>query len=115
MLYRGAVIRHYNWLVSRKTEHENKLRLAAEQAAREAEAARLADIQRRRDILYSACANREKAMAIRALVADAEQRPDVVASNNFEAWRTWALTEANQLDPFLNGLSALIAAAPNPI
>ena len=54
-------------------------------------------------------------MAIRALVADAEQRPDVVASNNFEAWRTWALTEANQLDPFLNGLSALIVAAPNPI
>lgn len=112
MLYRGAVIRHYNWLVSRKTEHEKKLRLAAEHAAREAEAARLAEIQRRRDVLYSACANREKAMAIRALVAEAAQRPDVVAAHNFEAWREWALAEADQLDPLISGLSLLLAASP---
>ena len=115
MLYRGAIIRHYNWLVSRKTEHEKKLRLAAEQAAREIEAARLADIKRRRDILLSACANREKAVAIRALVDDAAQQPNVAAASQFEAWRKWALAEADQLDPFINSLSMLLAAAPEPI
>lgn len=111
MLYRGQAIWGHNYLAERKAEQDEKIRQAEEKAAREAEAARLADLQRRREILLTAAENRQKAMTIRALVAEAEQQPDVATSPEFPAWRGWALAEADQLDPFTSGLEALLAAA----
>lgn len=112
MLYRGQTIWRYNYLAERKAEQDEKIRQAEEKAAREAEAARLADLQQRRDALLAAADNRQKAMILRALVAEAGQQPNVVATTGFESWRTWVLAEATQLDPFAGGLDALLAIAP---
>lgn len=112
MLYRGSEILSYEYVVERKAEQDEKLRLAEEKAAREAEAARVADLKQRRDALLAAADNRQKAIILRALVADAEKQPDVVAAEGFEAWRTWVLAEADQLDPFAGGLESLLAIAP---
>lgn len=112
MLYRGQAIWRHNHLVERKAEQDEKIRQAEEKAAREAEAALLADQQRRRDALLAAADNRQKAMILRALVAEAEQQPNVVAAAGFETWRTWVLGEAMRLDPFADGLEALLSIAP---
>ena len=112
MLYRGQAIWRHNHLVERKAEQDEKIRQAEEKAAREAEAARLADQQRRRDALLAAADNRQKASILRALVAEAEQQPEVVAAAGFQAWRSWVLEEATQLDPLSGGLEALLAIAP---
>lgn len=74
MLYRGQAIWRHNHLVERKAEQDEKIRQAEEKAAREAEAARLA-----------AADNRQKASILRALVAEAEQQPVVVAAARFQA------------------------------
>lgn len=112
MLYRGQAIWRNNHLAERKAEQDEKIRQAEEKAAREAEAARLADLQQRRDALLAAADNRQKAMILRALVAEAEQQPNVVAAAGFDSWRTWVLAEATQLDPFSAGLEALLNIAP---
>lgn len=112
MLYRGDVIRRYNWIAQRKAEQDEKVRLAAEKAAREAEAARLADQQRRHDILLTASKNRQRAREIRDLVEDAQRHSSVFNTTGFLAWRNWALSEADQLDPFITGLTTLLGAAP---
>lgn len=51
-------------------------------------------------------------MILRALVAEAEQQPNVVAAAGFETWRDWVLAEATRLDPFAGGLEALLSIAP---
>jgi hypothetical protein len=112
MLYRGHAIWDHKHLSERKAEQDEKIRQAEEKAAREAEAARLADQQRRRDALLSAADNRQKAMILRALVAEAEQQPNVVVAAGFETWRDWVLAEAMRLDPFAGSLDALLAIAP---
>ncbi len=112
MLYRGQAIWRHNFLIERKTEQDEKIRQAEEKAAREAEAARLADQQRRRDALLAAADNRQKAQILRALVAEAEQQPNVVAAAGFEPWRAWVLAEAKRLDPFADGLEVLLSIAP---
>lgn len=109
MLYRGALIEHYNWLVCRKAEQDERIRAAEEKAAKEAEAARLADLKRRRDALLEAAENRVKAANIRALVTEAEQHPDTRTSPNFLDWQTWAMAIADQLDPFKGDVWALLA------
>jgi len=112
MLYRGHAIWDHKRLAERKAEQDEKIRQAEEKAAREAEAARLADQQRRRDALLAAADNRQKATILRALVAEAEQQPNVVAAEGFETWRAWVLAEATRLDPFAGGLEALLGIAP---
>lgn len=112
MLYRGQAIWQHNSLAERKAEQDEKIRQAEEKAAREAEATCLADLQQRRDALLAAADKRQKAMILRALVADAEQQPDVVTAAGFESWRSWVLAEATQLDPFSGGLEALLVLAP---
>lgn len=112
MLYRGHAVWDHKRLSERKAEQDEKIRQAEETAAREAEAARLADLQQRRDALLSAADNRQKAMILRALVAEAEQQPNVVATADFETWRAWVLEEATRLDPFTGGLEALLAITP---
>ena len=111
MLYRGQAIWHHNCLIERKAEQDEKIRLAEEEAAREAEAARQADIKRRRDALLSAADNLQKATIIRAFVADAEKQDNLTGTPGFAEWRSWALTEADQIDPFSKGLEALFALA----
>lgn len=112
MLYRGHAIWDHKHLAERKAKQDEKVRQAEEKAAREAEAARLADQQRRRDALLAAADNRQKAMILRALVAEAEQQPNVVAAAGFETWRDWVLAEATRLDPFAGGLETLLSIAP---
>jgi len=112
MLYRGQAIWRRTHLAERKAEQDEKIRQAEEKAAREAEAARLADLQQRRDALLAAADNRQKALILRALVGEAEQQPNVVATAGFEIWRSWVLAEATQLDPFSGGLKALLNIAP---
>lgn len=112
MLYRGHAIWDHKRLAERKAEQDEKIRQAEEKAAREAKAARLADQQRRRDALLAAADNRQKATILRALVAEAEQQPNVVAAEGFETWRAWVLAEATRLDPFAGGLEALLGIAP---
>lgn len=112
MLYRGHAIWRHDHQVELKAEQDAKIRQAKEKAAREAEAARLADIQQRREALLAAADNRQKATTLRALVAEAEQQLNVVSAAGFSSWRAWVLAEADQLDPFSSGLEALLAIAP---
>lgn len=55
-----------------------------------------------RDRLVSQAARRQRAEAIRAYVAAAEGSPAADAAD-YAAWRTWALEQADAMDPLLDG------------
>lgn len=113
MLYRSHTLWHHDRQMELKAQQDEKNRQAKEKTDREAEAARFADIQLRRDALLTAADNRQRAMTLRALVTEAEQQPNVATAPGFEPWRAWVLCEADQLDPFFGGLEALLAIASN--
>lgn len=107
MLYRGDVLRNYEWLVKRKNEREERIRAEKEEAERAAERARQAELERRREALFQAAEDRRKAAQIRALVSDLG-RLSATHLPDFVIWKAWALDEADRIDPLCQAFAQLI-------
>jgi hypothetical protein len=104
--YREGVERRFEWRKERKAQLEEERRqqqLAAERAERE----RIARLQRERiEKLLGQAAAFEQARTIRQYVESICRTTTEsleVPADRLDAWATWALVEADRIDPSLNG------------
>jgi hypothetical protein len=102
--YRERCVDHYKWALERRDaeiEAARKAKLEAERLERE----RLAARERARvERLLGEAERLRQADAIRAYVGEVERRAsDAIDAEAFERWRTWALEQANRIDPIVNG------------
>ena len=104
--YREGVERRFEWRKERKAQLEEEVRqqkLAAERAGRE----RIARLQRERiEKLLGQAAAFEQARTIRQYVESVRRAAAEslkVPADRLDAWATWALAEADRIDPSLNG------------
>jgi hypothetical protein len=104
--YRKGVERRFEWRKERKAQLEQERRqqkLAAERAERE----RIARLQRERtEKLLGQAAAFEQARTIRQYVESirrATAESPEVPTDRLDAWATWALAEADRIDPSSNG------------
>jgi hypothetical protein len=105
--YRKGVIRHREWLIERKRkleEQERQRRIEEERQRRE----RAAQLQKQRvDHLLAQVDALHKATLIRAFVNNVQEAnknvPNPMPDKELSSWSDWALLQANQIDPVLNG------------
>jgi hypothetical protein len=105
--YRENTQRRYEWMLERKAEVIEEVRRRREEAERK-ERERLAALEKARlDRLLQDAANYHLARDIRGFVAEVEARAaggEVTASAvDIAAWRTWALRQADRIDPVRSG------------
>lgn len=104
--YREGVLRRHEWRIKRRAELEEKARqLKAEQERRERE--RQAALQRQRvERLLDEATALQEAKAIRRYVeevrAELSQSSPSVSHDELESWATWALAQADSIDPVQN-------------
>jgi hypothetical protein len=109
IILRAHAEHHHHWLIERKQEQEEAARKArelAEQKKREAQARRE---QARRERLFTQAKNWKQSGEIRAYIAALQKHPE--AGHHAEAlahWVTWALSEADALDPLSAPLGMLL-------
>jgi len=101
--YRAQTYHSYNWLVERKTEHDEEKRMELERLNRE-RLERLLQIERRnRRQLITDVVGWRRADEIRAFVEAVNSREELYPSLNskekLSQWSAWALAEADRLDP----------------
>jgi hypothetical protein len=99
--FRASVQRHYDWNVSQRKELIARIELAR-QRDRERQAAELKTLlDNRKSLLAGALRHVAKSQAIRMLVEalgkQLEDSPD--RAPEFDRWRTWALAQADAIDP----------------
>jgi hypothetical protein len=105
--YREGVIRHREWLIERKKdleERERQHKIEEERKRREREA----QIERQRvDHLLRLAESMDKAARIREVVARIQEAnrtaPNAMGSEELVSWSQWALSQADSIDPVLNG------------
>lgn len=110
--YRANAINHHEWLVERKHDQEEAIRKARELAERQKREAQLKKEQERRQRLFVQARNWKQAADVREFVAAARKHAE--AGNNpeaLEAWASWALSEAEALDPLNASLDDLLGPA----
>ena len=109
IVHRAHAEHHHLRLIERKKEQEEAARKArelAEQKKREAQARRE---QARREQLFNQARNWKQASEIRAYVAALQMHPEASqATEALELWVTWALSEADALDPLCSPLDRLL-------
>ena len=105
--YRWRVLAQHEWYVRMKAEHEAERARALEEAARQREEAKRREEQARIDALLSQARDYENANTIRAYVASvrAKMSEEDLSSDrkDIELWTSWALSQADQLDPVWSG------------
>jgi hypothetical protein len=116
LAYREFVRQQYEWRLERWQKHELDIREARERMVREERERRQREETERREWLLRQAANRRHAQDIRALVRAADTRhtelPEVaISAGVYGRWRTWALAQADLLDPCLGPLDALVGPA----
>lgn len=104
--YRNREIGHHKWLVERKAQLIEEARLRKEEAERkELERLRLAEQARIERLLGEAAAFRQ-ASDIRAYVRSVREATTSadhgVSAEELATWSTWALTQADRIDPVLS-------------
>ncbi len=107
--YRADVRHGYDWLVKRKAEEEEAARKAEELAERNAREARLRQDKARQDHLFGQVMSWQVSGQLREFVAAVRQHPE--APDHFElveAWSTWALAEADKLDPIRGAIQTIV-------
>ena len=111
--YRSACIRHRDWLIERKQEVEERLRREQEERDRIERARQLKAERDRRNKLFSEAAAWRKASEIRnfvSAVASTQQAGGADhAQAEFTEWSTWALAEADRIDPLRQPVESLLA------
>jgi hypothetical protein len=98
--HRASLQSHYEWLVERKAAQEERIRQEKELAERQAREAELRKEKERRKHLFKLVRNWKHSGEIREFVAAMSLHPQ---ANEFpdalRQWSTWALAEADALDP----------------
>ena len=91
----------YDDLNRRREDAVQKAKEAEERRRQEIAAAQAALRKQRQDLLDSALDGRDRADRLRTLVAEVEARlsAEEQADERFIAWKAWALSEADTLDP----------------
>jgi hypothetical protein len=112
---RESVQQQYGWRLERWQKREADIREAPERTEREERERCLRQETERREWLLGRAADRRHADDIRALVRAADARyqgaPDAAAAGVYRSWRSWALRQADLLDPCLGPLDALVGPA----
>jgi hypothetical protein len=115
LAYRESVRKHHEWCRERRQKWEADIHEAHERTEREARERRQRQERERREWLLGQAANRRHADDIRALVRAADRRhldsTEEAAQGVYGRWRSWALMQADQLDPCLGPLDALVGPA----
>lgn len=115
LAYRAAVRQQHEWRLEHRQRLEVEAREARERMEREERERRLRQEAERREWLLRQAANRRHADEIRALVraTDAQyQAPSkAVPDDTYSNWRSWALVQADLLDPCLAPLAVLVGPA----
>ncbi len=106
--HRASLQSHYEWLVERKAAQEEKIRQEKELAERQAREAQLRKEKERRENLFKLVRNWKHSEEIREFVAAMSLHPQ---ANEFpdalRQWSTWALAEADALDPMCRPLNMI--------
>jgi len=101
--YRDQTYHSYNWLVERKTEHDEEKRRELERLEREKLQRQLQIERKRRRQLVTDVLEWRRADEIRAFVGAVNSReelnPSLDSKEKLAQWSVWALTEADKLDP----------------
>lgn len=106
--HRASLKSHYEWLVERKAAQEEKVRQEKELAERQAREAQLRKEKERREHLFKLVRNWKHSEEVREFVAamslhpQANELPDALRQ-----WSTWALAEADALDPMCRPLNMI--------
>ena len=109
--YRTGRAQHHAWLIERRAQNEAEIRRRREEAERQAREKRLAEEKARREILFSQARDWRTARDIRAFVDSVlTDPPKRLPADGARSWADWALSEADAIDPVMNG--SLAAPAP---
>lgn len=95
--YRGGALYRHHRLLERKLEQEEAIRKAKELAEQQKREAELKRQQERRQHLFVQARNWKQAADVREFVAAALQCAE--SRQHLEEWASWALSEADALDP----------------
>lgn len=110
LLHRANVEHRYKFLVERKAEQEEQARKARELAEQKAREAQLRQETARRDHLFCQAMSWEMAARLREFVATVRTHPEASEqSAEVNEWATWALSEANALDPMHSSVQTIVA------
>ena len=106
-LYREGIQHHYNWLVQRKTDLEEKERQRqAEQVRLEQERQQQREQARIDRLLTDASALRQageiRSYVERVVNSVAAEGPEL-PSAQLDTWVTWAIAQADRIDPVRSG------------
>jgi len=111
--YRSGCIRQRNWLIGRKQEVEQRLRREQEERDHIDRARQLKAERDRRNKLFAEAAAWRKASEFRNFVnavASTQQAGGAdEAQTEFMEWSTWALAEADRIDPLCQPVETLLA------
>lgn len=112
MTYRAHARQQHAWRVARKNESEHKAREARERQERETRQRHLQRQAERRDWLLLQAANLTRSEELRALVQALDARAGVGSESpdehGYRQWRSWALAQADLLDPRLRSLDEVL-------
>jgi hypothetical protein len=109
--YRANVMSQHQWLVKRKHDQEEAIRKARELAERQKREAQLKREQERRQHLFVQARNWKQAADVREFVAAVREHDDAqMHSDALVAWASWALAEADALDPLSKPLADLLGS-----
>lgn len=105
--YREYQQRHYEWVVKRKADLIEEIRKREEEAKRKERERRIALEKARVDRLLGDATALRQAADIRTYVEAVRQRcsdeDNPVSADELEAWASWALAQADRLDPVRSG------------
>lgn len=105
--YREDTIRQYDWNIERKRELEEKRKRRIIKERRERDELRQKLAQGRVDHLLLQAHNFRQANDIRAFVATMQNfdqgTPETISQGELQDWSSWALNQANDLDPVTSG------------
>jgi hypothetical protein len=103
--HRGNVIRHHEWLVERKAELEKEVRRRKAESERKARELIEKQAKERIDHLLAQANTLHQSDAIRSYVKAALDRSAelAIAGEELDRWVSWALGEADRIDPVKNG------------
>jgi hypothetical protein len=111
--YRSACIRHRDWLIGRKQDVEERLRREQEERERIERARQLKAEKDRRNKLFAEAAAWRKASEIRNFVSAVASTQQAGGANQaqteFTEWASWALAEADRIDPLCQPVESLFA------
>jgi hypothetical protein len=104
--YRQGLIRHRDWMIKQRAEIEEELRQKKIEEERKATERRQKEEKERIDQLLAQAAGLHQAETIRTYVRAARDlmATSQIPAGDIERWASWALNEADRIDPIKNGI-----------